>query len=256
MAAAAAPALLANCSKDENPSAEKDTTTPHVTWDDPAQGTRILFQGDSVTEAGKNYALDHYDLKYSWGQGYVFAISSRLMADFPQSDLVTYNRGVGGNFVGSLKARWNTDALQLNPDVLSILIGVNHTITTAVAGADIESFETDYRYLLNRSKERNPDILFVLGLPFVMPVGDYANRWNTIKSDLDQRETVIRRLAAEFNAVVVDYRTLFEAANERKPYAYWAEDGVHPTMAGHELMAREWMKQVGERLSYFKKYSN
>jgi lysophospholipase L1-like esterase len=254
MAAAAAPvALLANCSEEEEeaPEKTKTPTTPTVTWDDPKNKTRIVFQGDSVTQAGRSVTDD----KYLWGQGYVFAISSRLMADFPQSDLLIYNRGVGGDYISSLNNRWSEDALVLRPDVLSILIGANHILSNSGDTADITNFERIYRELLTKSKTMNPNILFVLGLPFIMPVAQERKaEWDKFNAHRQQLGLVVQRVAADFDAVVVDYPVLFEAANERKPYEYWAGDGVHPSMAGHELMAREWMKQASERLSYFKKY--
>jgi lysophospholipase L1-like esterase len=226
-----------------------------------------VFQGDSVTEAGRSDGL-------KLGAGYVFHIGSRLMTDFPQSDLVIYNRGKGGDMLSDSIQRWDTDTLSLKPDVLSILIGINHTIAGA---GDLRNtplidenmlhnaqenlstrsarsgFENGYRYLLDTTLEYLPDVALILGLPFIMPVGHYADDWERISDDISKRIDIIKRLAKEYNTVLVDYPTLFEKANEKKPYEYWAADGVHPTMAGHELMAREWIKVVSDRLPYLKR---
>jgi lysophospholipase L1-like esterase len=243
MGAVTVPSFLTHCSNGEPPLPEKP-----VIQAKPKQNCCFVFQGDSVTEAGRRDGLE-------LGTGYVFHISSRLMADFPQSDFVIYNRGKGGDMLGDILWRWDSDTLALKPDVLSILIGINHTIAGAEdLGAPVSGFENGYRQMLDITLEKFPDTVFILGLPFIMPVGSHKDDWKRISEDISKRIDIIKRLANEYNAVCIDYPALFEKVNDIKPYEYWVADGVHPTIAGHELMAREWMKAASDRLPYLKKH--
>jgi lysophospholipase L1-like esterase len=114
-------------------------------------------------------------------------------------------------------------------------------------------FENGYRQMLDITLEHFPDTVLILGLPFILPVGHYIDDWERISNDIGKRIDIIKCLAKEYDTVLVDYPTLFEKANKITPYEYWAVDGVHPTLAGHELMAREWIKAASDRLPYLKK---
>lgn len=218
-------------------------------------GLIFLFQGDSITDG--NRGRDQSDLNHVMGHGYACNIAGRVGADFAKHGFSFYNRGVSGNTVSDLKNRWQTDALDIKPDVLSILIGVNDTnvyIKNKDRRDPLDQFEYDYRVLLNQSKQQNPALLFVLGLPFVYPgnrTNEYFDLW---KNSIDRRRQVVKKLAAEFNAVIVDYPALFDKVIKDTPVNYWIWDGVHPTVPAHELMAREWIKQVSERLNFLKVY--
>jgi lysophospholipase L1-like esterase len=215
----------------------------------------FLFQGDSITDG--NRGRDLSDLNHVMGHGYACNIAGRVGADFAKHGFSFYNRGVSGNTVSDLKNRWQTDALDIKPDVLSILVGVNDTnvyIKNKDRRDPLDQFEYDYRVLLNQSRQENPNLLFVLGLPFVYPgsrTNEYLNLW---KSSIDQRTQIVKRLAAEFNAVIVDYPAMFDKVIKDTSVNYWIWDGVHPTVPAHELMAREWIKQVSTRLSFLKSY--
>jgi lysophospholipase L1-like esterase len=189
------------------------------------------------------------------GHGYVFAIASRVGADFPEAGFVFYNRGISGNKVPDLEKRWQTDTLDLQPDVLSLLIGINDTGAEVEKNNDaksVEEFEAGYRKLLQQCKSQKRDILFVLGIPFVYPVGNRKNQWQEWKNGTEQRAQIVKKLAAEFDAVLINYPAVFDKALQKAPIEYWIWDGVHPTVFGHELMAREWIKQVGTRMQFLK----
>jgi lysophospholipase L1-like esterase len=191
------------------------------------------------------------------GHGYAFSIASRIGADFPEVGFTFYNRGISGNKITDLQKRWQTDTLDLKPDVLSILAGINDTdavINKPAEAISLDQFESMYRSLLADSKNQNPDILFVLGLPFVYPVGKRAENWERWRDDTAKRQAVVRKLATEFDAVLVDYPALFDNAITKAPVDYWIWDGIHPTVFAHELMAREWIKQVSTRLKFLKTY--
>ncbi|WP_428655192.1 SGNH/GDSL hydrolase family protein [Runella sp.] len=218
----------------------------------PEKALIFLFQGDSITDGNRGRSLDP---NHIMGHGYAYSVASRIGADFPEAGFTFYNRGISGNKITDLQKRWETDTLNLKPDVLSILIGINDTnavINKSAEASTVAEFENIYRSLLTASRSANPDILFVLGIPFVYPVGKRAEQWEQWREDTNNRQAVVRKLAGEFDAVVVDYPAVFDKAMKKAPTEYWIWDGIHPTVFAHELMAREWMKQVGKRLRFLK----
>ena len=217
-------------------------------------GRRILFQGDSITDGNRGRNADP---NHILGHGYAFAVASRTGADFPQAGFAFFNRGVSGNRIPDLQRRWQVDTLDLRPDVLSLLIGINDTGASVNQRADaqtVEQFEKGYRGLLEDCRAANPSMLFVLGLPFVLPVGPVKGKWEAWRDGVGQRTAVIKTLAAQFDAVVVDYQAMFDAATQRAGADYWIWDGIHPTVFGHELMAREWIRQVAKRWPFLRHY--
>jgi acyl-CoA thioesterase-1 len=206
------------------------------------QGDIVLFQGDSITDAGRNR-----DNGNDLGSGYALMAAGLFGAKYPEKKVQFLNRGIGGNRVINLQGRWEEDCLDLKPTVVSIYIGINDTWrrfdrndeTTA------EHFESGYRDLLNRTKEKL-DAKLVLIEPFVLPHPADRKRW---REDLDPKITVVRELAREFGAKLVPLDGLFAAASMRAEPSYWAHDGVHPSPAGHALIAQAWLQAVeaGER---------
>ncbi|MCA1218363.1 SGNH/GDSL hydrolase family protein [Streptomyces sp. 8L] len=199
----------------------------------PADST-ILFQGDSVTDTSRR-TLPGDGL----GNGYVRMAVDLLRERSGPCDLTFLNRGISGNRVADLRARWDEDAIALKPDVVSVLIGVNDTwrrydsgeVTTAAA------YERDYRHLLTRARDELGARL-VLIEPFLVPVE--AEQWDW-REDLDPRIQVVRRLAEEFDASLLAADGLLnQAAREHGGARAVAGDGVHPTPLGHAVLARAW----------------
>jgi lysophospholipase L1-like esterase len=213
----------------------------------------ILFQGDSITDGNRGR---NKDPNHIMGHGYAFSVASRVGADFPESKITFYNRGISGNSVPDLKNRWQTDTLDLKPDVLSVLVGINDAsgLINKKTSEDYDVFENTYRDILTQSKQQNPQTVFVLCLPFVYPVSKVKDKWEQYKTAVASYTQRIHKLAKEFNAVVVDFPAVFDKAQEKAPIEYWTWDGIHPTVPGHELMTREWIKQVGSRLKFLKSY--
>ncbi len=213
----------------------------------------FLFQGDSITDGNRGR---NDDPNHILGHGYCFAVSSRIGADFPQYGFQFINLGISGNNVSDLEKRWTADALDLKPDVLSLLVGINDVnalVESRPDAIDLQAFEATYRKLLTDCRAQNPELLIVLGLPFFFASGwrkDFYDQWHPLTRE---RAEVVKRIAADFDAVLIDYPSVFEEAQKRAPIDYWIWDGVHPTVFGHELMAREWIKQVSTRLPFLKK---
>jgi lysophospholipase L1-like esterase len=213
-------------------------------------GLVFLFQGDSITE-GNRGRKDNPN--HRMGHGYAYSIASRLGADYPEKKFDFHNRGIAGNKVTDMASRWQQDTLRLNPDVLSILIGVNDTgsIIHQRDQVTADKYEEVYKTLLDQTCEKFPGILFVLCEPFILPVGEVKKNLDFWHDDLTKRRGIVKRLAIEYNAVFVEFQGVLDKACKRASADYWTWDGIHPTAAAHELLTREWIKQVSKRLSFF-----
>ena len=210
----------------------------------------ILFQGDSITDGNRGR---NEDPNHIMGHGYAFSIASRVGADFPEKNYKFYNRGISGHKITDLESRWQKDTLDLKPDVLSMLIGVNDAasvIFNRPPVVPVEKYEETYDSLLEQTQSQYPEILFVLCEPFILKVGKVADNLDAYLADISKRREVVKKLAAKFDAVFVPSQQVFNKACEKAPAEYWMWDGVHPTVAGHELLAREWLKQVKSRISF------
>jgi lysophospholipase L1-like esterase len=206
-------------------------------------GLTILFQGDSITDGNRTR---NDDWNHVMGHGYQFIISSKYWFEYPEKKFMFYNRGISGNRVRDLEARWQKDTLDLKPDVLSILVGINDAAAT-IWDRDpepIEKFEEHYRSILKQTKKALPEIKIVLCEPFCLPVGSVADKLETYQLEIQKQQTVIRKLAKEFDAVYVELQKPFTEACKKAPANYWIWDGIHPMPAGHELIAREWNKKM------------
>ena len=197
-------------------------------------GMRILFQGDSITDAGREGTEEHF------GTGYVYIAAGILRARMPS--LAIDNRGIGGNRVKDLEPRWQTDCIDLKPDVVSIMIGINdvfwrHAPEDAIS---LEDYEAGYRRLLQRTRDEIGAKIVMLE-PFLLPVSEELR---ATRADLDPEIDAVRRLAREFADCYVPLDGLFAAAATRAEPKHWTTDGVHPTAAGHALIAMAWLEAV------------
>ena len=204
----------------------------------------ILFQGDSITDCG----WDRKD-PLSLGIGYARLVAAELGFDNP-SEYTFYNRGISGNRIVDVYARIKADIINLKPDYMSILIGVNdvwHEIDHR-NGVDAEKFEKIYAMLLEEVREACPDTKLLLMAPFVVEgpstrtTEERPNRFETFRAEVDKRIAAVDRLGEKFNLPVLHLQEKFDAciAKNNEP-TYWVRDGVHPTVYGHEMIAREWL---------------
>ena len=201
--------------------------------------TRILFQGDSITDGNRGRGADP---NHVLGHGYAFIIAAKYGAAYADRNLTFLNRGMSGNTVVDLEKRWPKDTLELKADVLSILIGVNDNSHNV----PVDQYEQIYDKLLTDTKAANPNIHFVLCEPFTLPVGARKANWESWNAGIKQRQEIVARLAAKHHAALVHFQKVFDDACQRAPAEYWIWDGVHPTYSGHQLMADEWVRAVRE----------
>ena len=178
------------------------------------------------------------------GQGYAMMAAAELLSTRPADGLRFFNRGISGNRIVDLDARIKSDIIHLKPDLLSILIGVNDTWhgKNWDNGVALPKYERVYRDLLREVREALPSVKLVLCEPFVLRCGVVRDDW---VGEIDERRAVVARLADEFGAVLVPFQSMFDEAVKMAPPEHWAADGVHPTAAGHLLMAKCWLKQTG-----------
>ena len=200
-------------------------------------GDSVLFQGDSITDAGRNR-----DDRDHLGGGYAMQAAAWFAALHPGVPVTFLNRGISGNRAIDLAARWTPDCVALTPTVVSILIGINDT-WRRYDGNDqtsAETFAAHYRVILGRCRDELRARL-VICEPFLTEVPKVAG-W---REDLGPKIEVARALAREFKATYVPFDGIFAQMSTRREPRFWAEDGVHPSSAGHALMAKAWLEAVG-----------
>ena len=208
-----------------------------------AAGSVILFQGDSITDCRRDRSVTEPNVAAGLATGYPLLIASELLRARPEAGLRIFNRGVSGNTVPDLDARWQADALDLKPDLLSILIGVNdiwHKFNGTFHGT-VEDYETGYNALLDRTKQALPGARLVVMEPFALRTGAVTDAWFP---EFDERRAVAARVAARAGATFVPLHELFQRLAHEAPPTYWCADGVHPTVAGHGVIARAWLETV------------
>lgn len=202
----------------------------------------ILFQGDSITDAGRKKDSSSYNAVDNLGYGYALHASASLLANHASENIKIYNKGISGNKVYQLADRWDKDCLDLNPNVLSILIGVNdywHKHNGKYNGT-VTVYENDFKALLERTLKKLPGVKLVIGEPFALKdVKAVDNSWYP---EFDEYRAAAKRIAKEFNAVFIPYQDVFNEALKNAPGSYWTADGVHPSLPGAKLMADAWLK--------------
>jgi lysophospholipase L1-like esterase len=204
----------------------------------------ILFQGDSITDCGRNRGKENApNDQQALGSGYALLAAGVLLDEYTNIRPIIYNRGISGNKVFQLAERWDKDCIDLKPDLLSILVGVNdfwHTLNAGYKGT-LETYQNDYRALLERTKKALPEVTLVICEPFVLKCGSVNQNWFPA---IDGYREAAKKVAAEFKTIFVPFQSMFDKAVENAPPQYWAADGVHPTVAGAHLMAKTWLKTV------------
>ena len=206
-------------------------------------GSTILFQGDSISDINRSVDVKDANHNRVLGIGFCNYIAARLLRERPADKLKFYNKAIGGNRIVDLYARWKIDALNLKPDVISILIGINDTWHrfSKQNGVDPRRYETVYRMLLEDTKEHLPKVRLILCEPFAYRCGVVTEEWI---EELVQRQQTVKKLAEEFGAIFVPFQSALDKVLESAPPEYWVGDGVHPTLAGHWVLAECWYEAV------------
>lgn len=204
------------------------------------QGDKLLFQGDSITDCHRNRFVPS-DL----GFGYAALVGAYIRRHLKSLNFQVVNRGIYGNRTVNLKHRWERSTMREEPHILSLLVGINDTwrrydrrwVTSP------RRFYDNYSYLLERTVTGLPDIQFVILSPFVLPVTAGQEEW---MEDLAPKIEIVEALARDYHAVYIPLQQIFDGLiSEETPRNFYVKDGVHPTLEGHKVIAREWISATG-----------
>ncbi len=228
-----------------------------------AQGKRILFIGDSITDGDWGKAdskpcdqRSQTDFNHIYGHGFMSMCAAHFQSEYPERHYEFFNRGIGGNSLPDLARRWQADVIDHHPDVVNVLIGINDVQVWMRSGQpsfDVEAWKSQYRQLLAATRQANPKVRLVLCTPFTANTGrkamegDYARR----KAAVDQCRDAVVELARQFDATCLRFDLLIDKLireNRAGMPEYWVWDGIHPTYATHQRMANMWIKALRKQL--------
>ena len=195
---------------------------------------KLLFQGDSITDAGR-IREDLHDL----GHGYPLYAAKFIKEAFPDADIEFIDKGISGDQTKDLVARLEEDFISIQPDMVSIMIGINDTWHHAADKSWIpnEVFEERYTTVLKALKERTNAKIVIIE-PFLIPVEDKL----FFREDLDPKIQIIRKLAREYADVFIPTDGILASAFIGNEPTKFAEDGVHPTAYGAEFIGKKYLE--------------
>ena len=205
----------------------------------------ILFQGDSITDCGRN----REDVS-STGVGYVHMVKGELGCEYP-GEYEFINKGISGNRIVDVYARIKKDIINLKPEYLSLLIGVNdvwHELGGKHNGVAADKFEKIYDMLITEILEALPNVKIMIMEPFVLEAEKTAateaepERWDCFRTEVPLRAAAAKRIAEKYGLSFIALQDKFNEACKLAPASYWLRDGVHPTPMGHWIIKNEWIK--------------
>lgn len=208
--------------------------------------TRFLFQGDSITDGNRGRTDDP---NHTIGHSYAYSIASSIGFRYPERKIEFMNRGVSGDDVCKLYGRWQEETLNLHPDILSIMIGINDAYyrCNTPEGCYFDVYEDTYRLLLKRCLAVNPDMKFIIIEPFTLDTGNMSKEQHgKIAEYVHSNAAAARRVAKDFGAVFVPTQERFDRACLKAPVSYWCWDSIHPTYNGHGLIADAFLTDTRE----------
>lgn len=200
---------------------------------------RILFQGDSITDADRSRQDDA-----RLGVGYPRLVEASLGFEEP-GKYEFLNRGISGNRIVDLYARIKADIINLKPDVMSILIGVNdvwHELGENPNGVDADKFFKIYSMLIEEVKTALPNIKIMILEPFVLPACSTVEKWDDFSTEVPKRAAMAKKIAEKFGLPFIPLQKGFDELSTKAPFEYWLGDGVHPTAKGHEFIKVQWLE--------------
>lgn len=200
----------------------------------------VLFQGDSITDADRNRDRDGH-----LGYGYALLVGSELMHSYP-GEVYCLNRGKGGDRITDVYTRIKEDIINLKPDYLTLLIGFNdvsHELTMQ-CGLSTEKFEMIYCLLIDEIKAALPDIKIIILEPFVLKGPSTERLWDAFDREVKKNAAVAKRVAEKYGLPFVALQEKFDTACKLAAPAWWSGDGIHPSFAGHQLIANELLPVI------------
>ncbi|MBR1970655.1 MAG: SGNH/GDSL hydrolase family protein [Clostridia bacterium] len=199
---------------------------------------RILFQGDSITDAWRDRENDANS-----GIGYSLLVKADLGFEFP-GKYEFFNRGIGGNRIIDVYARIKRDIINLKPDVMSVLIGVNdvwHELEIE-NGIDADKYFKIYDMLIEEVKNALPNIKIMIMEPFVLKGTATRENYEYFDAEVKKRAMMSKKISEKYSLPYVELQDGFDELSKNIDASYWLYDGVHPTAMGHEYIKKEWIK--------------
>lgn len=195
----------------------------------------IVIQGDSVTDSGR--MSDPQGLGY----GYARMTATALQSLYPDYELEVYNRGISGHRTGDLVKRWNKDCLDMKPDIVTILIGINDVWRRFDSNnsTSVEVYTENYEKLMKSVKDIGAKLIIIE--PFALRAGSVSDLW---RDDIDPKIHATRKLAQKYADCLISADGIFASLSLVHPPEFWAADGVHPTSEGHRIIAKEILKAL------------
>ena len=238
---------LAACANTASNADAMDQTKETPASNEPTfAGKTIVFQGDSITDGGRRKDQLEPNAGGALGGTYPLLISAQILGAEGEQGTKFYNRGISGNKVFQLADRWEEDCINLKPDILTILIGVNdfwHLVNGNYDGT-VEIYERDFMALIERTKTALPNVKIIIAEPFAVKGGRaITERW---EKEFPAYQAAAKRVAEAHGTKWIATQALFDQALERGSADHWCPDGVHPSPAGHQLMAEAWIEALRE----------
>ena len=218
---------------------------------------KVLFIGDSITDGDRSRTGD---INHALGDTYVRLIAARYGYDHPGDGVMFINRGINGHRITDLAPRWDEDCLMIKPDILTVFLGVNDAASVVELTVPplprtdgkppkslvtLDLFRETYDSLLSLARRELPDARIILCTPFVLPVDKIGKDWDLWSAEVGRFARVVTELSEKHHVSLLNLQPLFDIALNRAPAFFWMPDGVHPSAAGHQLIADEWVRLVG-----------
>lgn len=197
---------------------------------------RVVFQGDSITDVGRSRTYDRL-----MGAGYAAYTAARLSYQYP-GEYEFFNRGIGGDRTVDLYARWKKDTINLAPDIVTILAGVNdvwHDLDEVPTGIDAEHTEINLDLIVEYTKTQLPDAKIIIMGPFVLKGSATEEHWDIFSREVPLRAEAAKRVAEKHGCIFIPLQQEFDALCEKAPADCWLADGVHPYPAGHQMISNK-----------------
>ena len=207
----------------------------------------FLFQGDSITDAGRD---DENQDNFGLGCGYALLLASDIEKN-NKGKIKFINRGKSGDRITDVYARIKEDIINLKPDYMSILIGVNdvsHELTMG-CGVTPKKFGMIYELLIEEIKESLPEIRIIILEPFVLKGTATEKLWNDFNCEVRKLADVSKQIAQKYVLKFVPLQDKFDELSSDGDTRYWSVDGIHPTSAGHQVIKEELQKAIEEYIS-------
>ena len=204
------------------------------------KGEKILFIGDSITECGRRGDF------YPYGQGYVRIFRDLLISEFPEKNFEIINKGIGGNTIVDLQQRWEDDVIYNNPDILSILVGINdlHRVLRKVELWEEytpENFRKRYDSVLKRTIEKL-DCKIILMEPFYITTDKTDNFRGIVLKELENYIEVVEEMSKKYETEMLKLHRIFQNHLKYRESETFAPESVHPNQTGHTIIANEILK--------------